>query len=444
MPFNHDKLAGEFLRSRNMHPENIHLETMTSLFLSEMDNGLQQQEGNQSSLMMLPTYIQVGSAIPQNDPVIVIDAGGTHFRVAVMEFNEKEGPSIRKMKQYPMPGTEGEVGKDEFFDIIAQHLKDVLNDSLKIGFVFSYPTEIFPDKDGRLIHFCKEVKAPQVEGELIGQNLLRAIGRLGVEQKHQIVILNDSVATLLAGKAGGSDNSFSSYVGFILGTGTNICYIENNNNIHKLSHFPVGHQIINVESGGYRKVSRSSLDLAFDESTLNPGNYVFEKMISGRYLGMLCLHVLHCAAAENLFSPEAKLLIESISQLDTKEINACLSKKMQTSNPLSAIIQAGNPKDIHFIHQFIDLLSDRAAKLTAGSLAAAVLKSGQGARPERPVCISADGSTFLKFVFFRERVQAYLEDFLVREKQRYFEIITLDNAPLIGGAIAGLTNTGEP
>jgi hexokinase len=38
-----------------------------------------------------------------------------------------------------------------------------------IGFCFSYHTEIFPDKDGRLIQFCKEIKAHEVVGQFIGK-----------------------------------------------------------------------------------------------------------------------------------------------------------------------------------------------------------------------------------------------------------------------------------
>ena len=73
----------------------------------------------------------------------------------------------------------------------------MLNFPKGLDSVFHILTEILPDKDGRLLQFCKEVQAPEVVGELIGKKLLET---LGMEEK-QIVILNDTVATLLAGKS---------------------------------------------------------------------------------------------------------------------------------------------------------------------------------------------------------------------------------------------------
>ena len=112
-----------------------------------------------------------------------------------------------------MPGLEGEISKDEFFQTIAQYVRPLAEKCDRIGFCFSYPSEILPDKDGRLIHFCKEVQAPGVVGQLIGKNLLEA---LGMPEK-QIVLLNDTVATLLAGKSASLGRDYDSFIGFILG-----------------------------------------------------------------------------------------------------------------------------------------------------------------------------------------------------------------------------------
>ena len=98
-----------------------------------------------------------------------------------------------------MPGVEHEIGKDEFFKIMAGYLKDVAGASQNIGFCFSYAVEMFPSKDGRLIRFSKEIKAKEVVGELIGENLNRAIVSMGLGGEKHIVLLNDTVVTLLAG-----------------------------------------------------------------------------------------------------------------------------------------------------------------------------------------------------------------------------------------------------
>ncbi len=187
-----------FLKNHGMDPEGTDLKENCDLFIREMEQGLDSAD---SSLMMIPTYISMDSELPINEPVIVIDAGGTNFRVAVVYFNNDKKPVIEDFKLYSMPGTKGEISKEEFFDTMAEYIKPVLHKSSKISFCFSYPVKILPNKDGRLIKFSKEVKVRDVEGELIGENLLKSIRKLGCKEDKSIILLNDTVATLLGGKA---------------------------------------------------------------------------------------------------------------------------------------------------------------------------------------------------------------------------------------------------
>jgi hexokinase len=52
----------------------------------------------------------------------------------------------------------------------------------------------------------------------------------------------------------------------------------------------------------------------------------------------------------------------------------------------------------------------------------------------------AEGTTFYKLPGLREKVEQYLQEFLVEQKGRYQKIVYVENATLIGAAIAGLTN----
>jgi hexokinase len=223
------KVVG-FLKSCRMEHEEIDFESCSQVFLKEMERGL---NGLESSLKMIPTYIEVEREIPVEEPVVVLDAGGTNFRVASVHFNGEGRPVIERFRLLKMPGVDQHVSKEEFFKIIAGYMSDHLDISHRIGFCFSYPIDILPDKDGVLVQFSKEIKANEVIGERIGSNLLSAIKSKGNKEKKHIVLLNDTVATLLAGSSAFKDRRFDSYVGFILGTGTNCCYIEKNRNIEK-------------------------------------------------------------------------------------------------------------------------------------------------------------------------------------------------------------------
>ena len=284
------KNKDDFLRLHKLRACDIDMENLVNVFTEEMNRGL---EGKESSLRMIPTYIEADNEFLTEVPVLAIDAGGTNFRTALFRFSRDGQPETGEIYSYRMPGLEKEVSAGEFFDTIAGFIKPLADKSERIGFCFSSPTEILPDRDGRLIQFCKEVQAPGVVGQLIGKTLLETLGT----PDKPIVLLNDTVATLLAGKSSSFGRSYDSFIGYILGTGTNTCYIEHNSNILKNTNLrQEGSQIINAESGNFSKAPRSDLDLVFDSTTGNPGNYTFEKMFSGGYFGGLCLTVLKAAA----------------------------------------------------------------------------------------------------------------------------------------------------
>ena len=96
--------------------------------------------------------------------------------------------------------------------------------------------------------------------------------------------------------------------------------------------------------------------------------------------------------------------------------------------------------DFAMLYELADRMVTRAAKLTAINLSSAVIKSGRGQDPENPVCIVAEGTTFYKLRDFQSKVEKFLKEFLINKKGRYYEITKVENATLIGAAIAGLTN----
>jgi len=427
----------KFLQKYAMDYQNIDIDTTVNLFLREMQHGL---TGRESSLEMIPTYIETDKKVPTNRKVIVMDAGGTNFRVATVYFDEQKKPVVENFSTYPMPGIEKETTSEDFFATIADYIRHIAHKAPNIGFCFSYPTEMFPNKDGRVIRFSKEIKAHQVLGQMIGENLNRALAAAGSAGPKHIVLLNDTVATLLAGHAA-NRQPFAGYIGFILGTGTNCCYIEKNTNITKNKDLdPAKNQIINCESGGFARCPRGKIDEWFDNDTTNPGRQIFEKMISGAYLGPLCLRVIHTAADDGLFRPSTARLLHNIKDLQTKTISSFLSEPLTGADPLTAACAEINETERVTLYLLIDRLTERAAKLTAVNLSSVAIKSGKGTNPCQPVCIVAEGTTFYHLKNLKPRVEYYLKNYLENQHGIYYEIAAVDNATLLGAAIAGLTN----
>ncbi len=428
----------EFLEQQRMAPQNVDLERTATSFREEMNRGLR---GEPSSLQMLPTFIEVEREVPKNRPVIVLDAGGTHFRVAVVRFNEQGSARIEKFRKYPMPGVGGKVGKQEFFRTMAAYLEPVQEAAETIGFCFSYPAEMQRNKDGKLIFLSKEIQAEGVLGEPIGAGLLGALRDGGFKGKKRVVVLNDTVATLLAGRSVLARRSFDGYIGFILGTGSNACYVESNRNISTVGRLdPAGSQIVNLESGNFSLAPRGDVDLLFDSTTANPGRYTFEKMYSGAYFGPLCLQVIKEAAGRGLLSSQTRESLRTVTTLSTKDLDTLLTWPESEDYPLSQVLTGAGKADGLVLYHLLDTLVERSARLAASALAAVVLQSGKGDDPYRPVCITADGSVFYGLKFLRERIICRLLEFLSGRQDRYFEILKVENAPLIGAAVAGLTN----
>ena len=267
-------------------------------------------------------------------------------------------------------------------------------------------------------------------GKLIGKSLLETLGT----PSKKIVLLNDTVATLLAGKSASNGKKYDSYIGYILGTGTNTCYIEQNINISKNPELDSSAtQIINVESGNFGRAPRSALDIQFDSTTADPGKYTFEKMFAGGYFGGLCLTVLKSAALEGIFSESAREKVMAIKDLTTEESNEFIKGK---DGRLKAVFQ--NDNDSKSSGRIIDCLIDRAACLAAANIASVVLKSGKGKDPEYPILITIEGTVFYRLHNLKGRFEEYLTDYLAGERKRFFEFTEVKNSSLLGAALAGL------
>jgi len=449
-----------FLSQYDMQPDRIDLYADYKMFVSEMQNGLTDHAG---SLKMLCTYIRTDRDIPTGEPVIVIDAGGTNFRVAVVTFDGVNNPLVEDMATYPMPGTTGEISRNEFYALIVSYLAPVIHRSNKIGFCFSFPTSITPERDGLLISFCKEVNVRDMNNELIGASLNQALKESGVAREKSIILLNDTVATLLGGKAACPNRVFDSFAGLILGTGLNTCYIENNANILKYPDVAgqPGSTIINIESGGYDRFAGGEFDRRLDNMTSDPGRQKFEKMVSGVYIGRIILEVLHQAAADGLFSDSCKERIDRLQDLTAKEVDDFCYFPYDHSNPLGECVKGnadfsivrdmqmntgfafseGNSQpedDRQMIYYLIDAVFERAARMVAVNLAAVIHQSGKGTNPCAPVLITAEGTTFYKAKLFRCKLDYYVRTFLNDQLGLFCEFIKVDNSTIIGAAIAGL------
>jgi hexokinase len=430
-----------FARDWKFHYSGIDSFAVMEDFRRDMDRGLR---GEASSLAMIPSYLVPASRAPRDVRVIALDAGGTNLRSALVYFDGEGKPVIEKTLRAPMPGTKGRLGAEAFFDELADvviPLKKEADSIAGIGFCFSYPVNIGPDMDGTLIKFSKEIDAPEVVGKAIGAGLRAALERKGLPVKEQICLLNDTAAALLAGLGSGkADVSGERLIGYILGTGTNIAYPERV--IPKINFDSPSPQIVVMESGGFALDYLSPLDIEFDKTLKNPGAYNFEKTMAGAYIGPLSLFVFKQALKDKALYLEKGDEFLALPTLETRDLNdfyrAALGAETEgAGNPIDAILGPAETEARKALVYLGGIISRRAGLFAAASLAATV--KAQGRDPQEPVTIAVEGTTFMAFHGMRPAIEAELYRLLNAAGPRYYRMQPVEQASLLGAAIAALS-----
>lgn len=384
-------------------------EAVTTAFEGELRASL---AGEVSSLKMLPSHIRIDGKVNRREPVAVIDAGGTNLRVAKVSVSDAL-PSFDLVRRTAMPGSHGELSADAFHRAIAREVDAVLSGApelRKVGYCFSYECQSLPDGDAILNAWAKQISAPEVVGQAVGAELVCRLSK----PISSVRVLNDTTATLLAGRARAEGRAYSGYLGFILGTGTNVACVEDG-------------MIRNAESGECDKVPRSAVDLAVDAGTSDTGHAIFEKMVSGAYLGRIGLQMFRMGARAGFLRGTDVSRLNEVEDLTARELDEFAAGL--TVESLSGVFSGESELSARNLAVAV---FQRAALFTAGHLVAFLrrVESSRG-----PVQVVVDGSTYWN-------VRSVRFDRIVRETIASspnvppFEIVRIEDAPMVGAAVA--------
>ena len=98
--------------------------------------------------------------------------------------------------------------------------------------------------------------------------------------------------------------------------------------------------------------------------------------------------------------------------------------------------QAFNQEDRKIIKLIFDKIIERAALFSAINIAATIIKSNQNDNSK--VLITADGSTLYKTPNLFKNIETNLDRLLI-DKEISYEFVEVENAPLVGAAIAAIS-----
>ncbi|KAK1286693.1 Hexokinase-2 [Acorus calamus] len=389
----------------------------------EMHAGLASEGG--SKLKMLISYVDNLPTGDENGLFYALDLGGTNFRVMRVQLGGKEGRVAKQefaevsIPPHLMTGT-----SHELFDFIAAELaKFVATEGegfhlshgrqRELGFTFSFPVRQTSISSGTLIKWTKGFSIDDTVGEDVVAELTKAMERQGLDMRVSALV-NDTIGTL----AGGRYTDKDVVVAVILGTGSNAAYVERAHAIPKWH----GHQY------GMGKLQVIALplteyDQAMDTESLNPGEQIFEKLVSGMYLGEIVRRVLLRMAEEAAFFGDTvpeKLRIPFVLRTpDMSAMHHDHSPDLKiVGNKLKSILGITNTslKTRKTIIEICDIVAARGARLAAAGIYGVLKKMGRDTiirdGEKQKTVVAVDGGLYEHYTFYRECLHSTMTELL--------------------------------
>ncbi|XP_038518247.1 hexokinase HKDC1 isoform X1 [Canis lupus familiaris] len=375
-------------------------------FQAEMQKGLGKDTNPTASVKMLPTFVRAIPDGSENGEFLSLDLGGSKFRVLKVQVSEEGKRNVQMESQfYPTPNEIIRGNGSELFDYIADCLADFMktrglkHKKFPLGLTFSFPCRQTKLEEGILLSWTKKFKARGVQDTDVVSCLTKAVKKHKDIDVDILTLVNDTVGTMMTCAY---DDPYCE-VGVIIGTGTNACYMEDMSNID-LVEGDEGRMCINTEWGafgddGTLEDIRTEFDRELDLGSLNPGKQLFEKMISGLYLGELVrIILLKMAKAGLLFGGKKSSALHTKGKIETRHVAAMEKYKEGLANTREILTDLGlepSEADCIAVQHVCTIVSFRSANLCAAALAAILTRLRENKKLERlRTTVGMDGTLY--------------------------------------------------
>lgn len=407
-------------------------------FEESMDKGLSNSPAREH-MPMIPTFVTDIPTGKEKGLYLAGDLGGTNFRVCSIHLNGDHTFDLKQDKfKIPLDLMSNSTG-DELFSYLAGKIQcfleehhgseidpSVSNGVLKLGFTFSFPVDQTALNKGTLIRWTKGFDLPDCVNKDVVDMLQGHLDNLNVKVE-VAALANDTVGTLLsrAYSNNSSESNSRTIVGAIFGTGTNGAYFETFDHIKKLdssSFTGKTGMVINTEWGSFDNkleiLPNTKYDQIVDSQTSNKGYHLFEKRISGMFLGELLRVTLIELFKEDrifvdLFNSRGGSLPHRLSEpwLLNSEVLSYLQIDDSTDLKMSELILENHlrlpttKEERMVIQALTKAISHRAAYLSAIPLAAITKRvAKQYEDDDKDFEFGLDGSVIEFYPGFKESV----------------------------------------
>ncbi|OBT41042.1 hypothetical protein VE00_08373 [Pseudogymnoascus sp. WSF 3629] len=428
-------------------------------FITQMQEGLL-KDG--TSMSQIPTYVTAVPNGTEKGVYLAVDLGGTNFRVCSIQLHGDTTFTLTQSKvAIPKDLMIAKTAK-ELFGFLAKQIEQFLKEHheehfeshlrrrntvssptgyrdeniFKLGFTFSFPVHQIGINRGTLIRWTKGFDIADAVGKDVCQLLQDAIDALHLPVRVSALV-NDTVGTLMS-RSYTSPGKTPTVLGAIFGTGTNGAYVEKLSNIKKglegAYDAKTGEMVVNTEWGSFDNeltvLPTTVYDTDLDIASVNPGIQMFEKRVSGMFLGELLRLAVVALHRDNLIFTNAAAIeaasplnthsgvdssILSVAAADESADLAALRKEIE----VQLAVKEASVEDAKAIKTIAYAIGRRAARLSAVAVGAIVVQSGRldttsGAAGSTEVSeddivdVGVDGSLVEFYPAFEEHMRAAL------------------------------------
>lgn len=462
------------------------LDELTAHFIQQMEKGLApiEDKATDKGLPMIPSFVTGSPNGTEKGILLAADLGGTNFRVCSVTLNGDHTYSMEQMKsKIPDELLDDEnVTSEQLFGYLARRTLAFIkkyhpealekkDEALKLGFTFSYPVDQTSLNSGTLIRWTKGFKIADTVGKDVVQFYQDQLKLQGLEMINVVALTNDTVGTFLS-HCYTSDNTDSMttgeisepIIGCIFGTGTNGCYMEEIKNIKKLPEelkqkFAAEgktHMVINTEWGSFdnelKVLPTTKYDIDIDQKfSPNPGFHLFEKRVSGMFLGevlrniLVDLHSRGLVFAQYRTTSQLPHRLQTPFELDSEvlshiEIDDSTGLRETELSLLQSLRLPTSPSERKEIQKLVRAISRRSAYLSAVPIAAIIIKSGiLHKRYHGEVEVGCDGSVVEYYPGFRSMLRHALAlSPLGAEGERKIHLKLAKDGSGVGAALCAL------
>lgn len=413
-----------------------------------------------SDLKMILSYVDSLPTGNEKGLFYALDLGGTNFRVLRVQLGGKDHRVIAtESEQVPIPQELMFGTSEELFDFIASGLGKFAEKEggefrlpqgrkRELGFTFSFPVKQTSIDSGILINWTKGFAVSGTAGRDVVACLNEAMKRQGLDVQVSALV-NDGVATLAGAKYWDDDVM----IAVILGTGTTACYVERTDAIPKLHarHSRSPTTIINTEWGAFSTgLPLTDIDREMDAASINPGEQIFEKTISGMYLGEIVRRVLlRMAETVSLFGSSIPEKLQTPFSLSTPHICTMHQDKSLDLEAVGSVLyhEAGvdsNTRAREIVLEVCDTIVKRGGRLAGAGIVGILQKMEDDSRGlilGKRTVVAMDGGLYENYPQYRSYLQDAVTEMLGPESSQNIVIEHSKDGSGIGAALLAASNS---